>query len=216
MISAGAGGRVSLQRVNIGAFTLDIGTVETLTVNGLTGLDTMSVNSLAGVAGLTAVNLFGNADVDTFSIVPSATAVIVVNGGLPNPPGMGDVLSVSTAGTTNPTLTVSSSASGYAGSYNFGNAQAVTFRWMESISPLPDLTVSKTDAPDPVAPGSNITYTITVTNNGAVAAAAVNLNDAIPADTTIIPYRTISFSTSVACAPSAMRIPISCVRCVTM
>lgn len=29
-----------------------------------------------------------------------------------------------------------------------------------------DLSVTKEDTPDPVTPGSNLTYTITVTNNG--------------------------------------------------
>src|SRR5215211_6181592 len=31
-----------------------------------------------------------------------------------------------------------------------------------------DLSITKTDSPDPVVQGSNVTYTITVTNNGPV------------------------------------------------
>ena len=49
-----------------------------------------------------------------------------------------------------------------------------------------DLSVSKTDSPDPVAAGSNITYTIAVNNTGGLAAAAATLQDAIPTDTTFV------------------------------
>jgi uncharacterized repeat protein (TIGR01451 family) len=49
-----------------------------------------------------------------------------------------------------------------------------------------DLSVTKTDAPDPVPAGSNLTYTITVNNAGPSAAAGVNLNDTLPAGTTFV------------------------------
>ena len=46
-----------------------------------------------------------------------------------------------------------------------------------------DLSVSKTDAPDPVTAGSNLTYTITVSNNGPDPAINAALNEATPANT---------------------------------
>jgi uncharacterized repeat protein (TIGR01451 family) len=49
-----------------------------------------------------------------------------------------------------------------------------------------DLAVSKADSPDPVTPGSNITYTIAATNNGPNAASSVSLQDAIPFNTTFV------------------------------
>ena len=49
-----------------------------------------------------------------------------------------------------------------------------------------DLAVTKTDAPDPVQAGNNITYTVTVTNNGPAVANSVTLNDAVPANTTFV------------------------------
>ncbi len=49
-----------------------------------------------------------------------------------------------------------------------------------------DVSVTKTDSPDPVAAGGNLTYTIVVTNNGLGAAQSVVLSDAIPADTTFV------------------------------
>jgi uncharacterized repeat protein (TIGR01451 family) len=49
-----------------------------------------------------------------------------------------------------------------------------------------DLSVSKTDSPDPVGAGSNITYTITVTNNGPATATSLVLSESVPANTTFV------------------------------
>jgi uncharacterized repeat protein (TIGR01451 family) len=50
-----------------------------------------------------------------------------------------------------------------------------------------DLSVTKTDAPDPVATGQTLTYTVTVTNNSATNAAAdTTLTDALPAGVTFV------------------------------
>lgn len=51
---------------------------------------------------------------------------------------------------------------------------------------LADLAVTKVDSPDPVAVGSNLTYTITVTNNGPATATGVTLTDTLPANVTFI------------------------------
>ena len=45
-----------------------------------------------------------------------------------------------------------------------------------------DLSVTKSDSPDPVTKGSALTYTIVVTNNGPGSAAGVQLTDALPAN----------------------------------
>ncbi|HEX8288380.1 MAG TPA: DUF11 domain-containing protein, partial [Pyrinomonadaceae bacterium] len=47
-----------------------------------------------------------------------------------------------------------------------------------------DLSITKTDSPDPVTAGNQITYTVTVTNNGPSVASNVSLTDSIPAGTT--------------------------------
>lgn len=54
--------------------------------------------------------------------------------------------------------------------------------------PSADLAVTKTDAPDPVVPGANLTYTITVGNSGPDAAQSVVLHDEIPAGTTFVSF----------------------------
>lgn len=49
-----------------------------------------------------------------------------------------------------------------------------------------DLEVLKVDTPDPASSGSNLTYTITVQNNGPNTAADVSLSDTIPVGTTFV------------------------------
>jgi uncharacterized repeat protein (TIGR01451 family) len=52
------------------------------------------------------------------------------------------------------------------------------------VTPAPvlaDLAVTKSDSPDPVQVGSNLTYTVTVTNNGPSNATVVTMTDTLPA-----------------------------------
>jgi uncharacterized repeat protein (TIGR01451 family) len=54
-----------------------------------------------------------------------------------------------------------------------------------TVTPIPaDLSLVKTDSPDPVATAGLLTYTITVTNNGPGAASDVVMNDPLPVGTT--------------------------------
>ncbi len=56
------------------------------------------------------------------------------------------------------------------------------------VTPITDVTVSKTATPDPVAVGQNITYVVTATNvaNGLSDADAVTITDTLPDDLTFI------------------------------
>jgi uncharacterized repeat protein (TIGR01451 family) len=53
-----------------------------------------------------------------------------------------------------------------------------------TVTPSADLSIIKTDAPDPVWLGGIITYTIVVSNNGPSVATNVTLTDSVPVSTT--------------------------------
>jgi len=63
---------------------------------------------------------------------------------------------------------------------------AVTIVQLEAEEPGADLTVSKADEPDPVIPGTPLTYTIAVTNNGPLAATGVTVMDTLPQTVTFV------------------------------
>jgi uncharacterized repeat protein (TIGR01451 family) len=52
--------------------------------------------------------------------------------------------------------------------------------------PHADLSIAKTDSPDPAVAGQNLTYTIAVGNNGPDAASGVTLTDTLPAGVTFV------------------------------
>ncbi len=49
-----------------------------------------------------------------------------------------------------------------------------------------DLSLTKTDSPDPVPAGGNVTYTLTAANNGPSAATGVTITDTLPASVTFV------------------------------
>lgn len=61
------------------------------------------------------------------------------------------------------------------GAYEFGG-----------IAPVADLSITKTDSPDPVTVGNNLTYTITIANNGPNTATGVTLTDTLPGSITFV------------------------------
>ena len=73
------GPRVRFDRINLGLFNLDIGTTETLTVNGVGGADTFHVIDLPGVASLTTVNLNGFDGDDIFTFEDPSAGGLVFN-----------------------------------------------------------------------------------------------------------------------------------------
>src|SRR5437867_4151325 len=55
-----------------------------------------------------------------------------------------------------------------------------------TVTSAPVLTVSATDAPDPVAAGGTITYTLAYSNTGNSGATGVVLSDTVPVNTTFV------------------------------
>jgi len=53
-----------------------------------------------------------------------------------------------------------------------------------TVNPVADLAVTKSDSPDPVLVGQELTYTVGVQNNGPSAAPGVSLSDTLPAGVT--------------------------------
>src|SRR5439155_718844 len=53
-----------------------------------------------------------------------------------------------------------------------------------SVRAVADLSITKTDSPDPVRPGGILTYTVSVANAGPSAAANVRMDDLLPSQTT--------------------------------
>ncbi|HUC20338.1 MAG TPA: DUF11 domain-containing protein, partial [Candidatus Polarisedimenticolaceae bacterium] len=59
-----------------------------------------------------------------------------------------------------------------------------------TVNTSADVGVTKSDSPDPVTAGANLTYTIAVTNTGPSDAASVELSDSLPANTTFVSFIT--------------------------
>src|SRR5438477_129922 len=51
---------------------------------------------------------------------------------------------------------------------------------LTTVNTAANLALTKSDSPDPVLAGNNITYTLTVTNNGPSDSTGVSLPDALP------------------------------------
>src|SRR5206468_1692647 len=55
-----------------------------------------------------------------------------------------------------------------------------------TVVSAPVLGIASTDAPDPVAAGANLTYTLSYSNTGNTSATSVVVTDTIPANTTFV------------------------------
>jgi uncharacterized repeat protein (TIGR01451 family) len=69
-----------------------------------------------------------------------------------------------------------------------------TYEWDLTRAPTThkaDIAVSQTDTPDPVAPGSNVTYRVVVMNNGPDGTTGVKLTDTMPQGATFVSATTL-------------------------
>ncbi len=161
-------------------------TAHTYTITGSNVVRDGTAITFTKVAGVTVT---GGNQADTFNVTPSPATTFTVNGGNPTPPALpGDTLNVNLAGLTTPQLAQSfNPASGFAGAWSFGNANPVNFMGMETLLPaVAQLAVTLDATPNPVFANGNLTYTVTVTNNGPGAAQNVTLSDSLPSGETFI------------------------------
>ena len=126
------------------------------------------------------------ATADTFASGASATFTLVVNVNADTPDGT--VISN--------TVTISSDTC----DKNPDNNSATATTTVEA-SAAADLSVTKSDSPDPVTAGDNLTYTIVLTSAGPSDALNVALSDAIPANTTFVSWTQTAGPTFVLTAP---------------
>ncbi len=148
--------RVAFARTSAGPFTLDIGTSESLVVNGIGGDDTMSLNSLVGVADVSSVGLFGFDGNDIFNVVPApngGTRTYTVAGGRPT--AYGDVLNIDQTGVTGGVLALDAQGNG---DFTSTSHQPIA---INGIEPQPT-TTTVTSSVNPSVFGQNVTFTATV------------------------------------------------------
>jgi uncharacterized repeat protein (TIGR01451 family) len=126
------------------------------------------------------------ATADTFASGASATFTLVVNVNADTPAGT--VIS-NTASVSSDTC-----------DKNPENNSATATTDVQA-STAADLSVTKSDSPDPVTAGDNLTYTIVLTSAGPSDALNVSLSDAIPADTTFVSWSQTAGPTFVLTAP---------------
>ncbi|HEY2961587.1 MAG TPA: DUF11 domain-containing protein, partial [Pyrinomonadaceae bacterium] len=140
----------------------------------LTGVTFTSV-AAGGATGNTAAGS-GNIN-DTLSMPSGSSVTYTVNA----------TIQASATGSLSNTATVA--AGGGVTDPTPGNNSATD---TDTLTASADVSVTKADSPDPVIAGNNITYTITVTNNGPSDAQSLSLSDAVPANTTLVSVTTPS------------------------
>ncbi|MCI0681011.1 MAG: FG-GAP-like repeat-containing protein [Gemmataceae bacterium] len=168
-----------------------------ITVNGGDGSDNFTDPTFDTLGAPPTANLNGRdggpgTDAsDLFTITPSAVTAFNIEADDPAPP-TGDSLTVTTTGTANPFLTISSGASGLSGSFTFDDRQPVNFQEIETLGNTVDLTITKDDSPDPVTAGTTVTYDIVVSNNGPLGVAGVAVVDTFPATLTSVSFTSVA------------------------
>ncbi len=93
------------------------------------------------------------------------------------------VVNVSASTASGTTITNSATASSATVDPTPGNNTGTATTTVQAQA---DLAVTKTDTPDPVFAGNNITYTVNFVNNGPSNAQTVTVTDAVPANTTFV------------------------------
>ncbi len=150
----------------------DTQTGATVTDTFAAPLTNVTFTSVA-TGGATGNDVTGTGNInDTVTLPSGATITYTVTGTIP---------SNAAAGPLSNTATVTAPANTFETNTANNSATITT-----TINQRVDVLVTKTDSPDPVTAGSNLTYTIVVTNNGPSDAQGLSFSDAIPVNTTFV------------------------------
>jgi len=90
---------------------------------------------------------------------------------------------VTTSAASVPSISNTASASATEADLTPGNNSATA---TTTVNPVADLTITKTDTPDPVQSGGTLTYTVGVSNAGPNTATSVSMTDTLPAGTAFV------------------------------
>jgi uncharacterized repeat protein (TIGR01451 family) len=159
-------------------YTIVVSNAGPSTATGATAADTFP-GILSGVTftsvaagGATGNTASGSGNInDTLTLPPGASVTYTATG----------TIDSAATGSLSNTATVTAPA-GFTDTNGANNSATDT----DTLTPQADLSVTKSDAPDPVVAGSNITYTINFANNGPSDAQTVTVTDAVPAGTTFV------------------------------
>jgi uncharacterized repeat protein (TIGR01451 family) len=100
--------------------------------------------------------------------------------------GANSVVTISVTPQAAAVPSVTNSASVTAAEVDPNSADNTNISQTTTVNPAADLAVTKTDSPDPVVVGNNVTYTVTVANNGPSPATTVVLTDNLPGTATFV------------------------------
>lgn len=149
-------------------YTLVITNLGTVTASSVTVTDALpaTVSFVSASAGCTNIGSNVICSIGDLASGASATRTIVVNTTL--------------IGVITNTASVSSTTD----DPNLANNTSQAITTVTGIQT--DLAVTKSGSPDPVTAGSNLTYTVTVTNKGPTTATSVTLTDTLPSSATFL------------------------------
>jgi len=176
---------MTLGKSHVGNFTRGLTASYTIPVSNISpygsSVGTVTVNDTLPV-GLTPASTVGTGAGWSCSIVSQTvtctdSTVLAGNSSYPS-----IVINANVAQTAPSTVTNTATVAG-GGEINLSNDTATD---VASVVSSADLGVSNAASPNPVAAGSNITYTQVVTNNGPSAADNATLVDPVPANTTFV------------------------------
>ncbi len=198
--SGAAGGGIVMIRAGVVSGT------GTITANGANALNvandggggggaggTILVVANSSLSGLTVIANGGNGGSAWLTQAPGGTPG---NRHGPGGGGSGGVILLSSApaassttgGASGLTTTANDPYNSTSGSSSGCVLTSVTFAVIPGINAgvqcTADVSVNKTASPNPVTQGNNLTYTITVTNNGLAAATSVSMTDPLPSGVT--------------------------------